>query len=129
MRQLHSTQERARRALMDDVTIEGVRQLQSSQERARLRQMEDDRRASARALRTAQERERIRRMSFDEHNIFRYRNERNQRNYRHNQGVVDNCALEYAEYMTNFDSDSKLPLEEHTFVISQQQKFRDEIAK
>ncbi len=68
-------------------------------------------------------------MSFDEHNIFRNRNERNQRNYRHNQGVVDNCALEYAEYMTNFDSDSKIPLEEHPFVISQQQKFRDEIAK
>ncbi len=91
--------------------------------------MEDDRRDAASALRTAQERERVSRMNFDEHNIFRNRNARNQRNYRHNQGVVDNCALEYAEYMTNFDSDSKIPLEEHTFVISEQQKFRDEIAK
>ena len=61
-------------------------------------------------------------------NVFCHRNARNQRNYRHNQGL-DITDEEYAEYMTNFDSDFKIPLEEHPFVIAQQQKFRHEIAK
>jgi len=113
---------------MDDETRESFRQLHVSQERARLQRMDNDRSASARAVRTTQEQERVRRINVDQQNVFRHRNARNQRNYRHSQGL-DITDEKYAEYMTNYDGDFKIPLEEHPFVIAQQQKFRDETAK
>ena len=63
------------------------------------------------------------------HNIDSGRqNATNQLHYRHNQGPRD-IGESFAQYISDFTDDVKMPLENHPFVQAQQQQFRNEIAK
>ena len=85
-------------------------------------------RAIQRIHRTEQERNRIQNLEGPDREAFNQAHVDRQHNYRHNQQTLT-ADEEYIEYLSTFDTDNKLPLEEHPYVKQQQLQFWKEIAK
>ena len=71
---------------------------------------------------------RLGRLHGDALNQFNSQNALNQLNYRHNQGNGP-VNEPFETYLASFDDEDKLPLEDHPYVQTQQQSFRDQTSK
>ena len=88
--------------------------------------MDPEHRLQHRITRTQQESNRVNRLNDTDWEAFNAANASNQWNYQHNQGV--SIDEEFQQYLSSFESDEKLPLEDHPYVKQCQEDFYTDIS-
>ena len=114
----------AAQSAMNDQEQAASRLERATRERVRYRQLDQNQLRHHSEMEAA----RVSALTDADRAIFNERNRANQVNYRHNQGPRD-IDESFAQYISDFTNDVKMPLENHPFVQEQQQQFRDEMAK